>query len=464
MMIAKSEKGGLEKLLSVISDVRPGESLGALLLTLDLALLLGAYYLLKTVRESLILAESGAEVKAYSSAAQAIVLLGVVPLYGWIATHLNRNRLVRWTTLFFASNLIVFYFFGRVGVREGVVYYIWVGIFNVFIVAQLWAFAADLFTEDQGKRLFPILGIGASVGAVGGAWAAGKLIGPFGPYNLMLFSAFALCVCALTSQLASYVITKRQGESQKQKNTEPLGREGGFQLILSDPYLRLIAILTILLNIVIGSGDFIFGKLLVAHANEAVGTAAAVLNARKAYIGAFYANYYGWINLISFLIQGFLVSRIFKRIGVRASLFVLPALSLATFLSILAYPVLGVVRVLKIGENSANYSLQNTVRQALLLPTSREAKYKANAAIDTFCVRLGDVLQAAVIFVGSTLHFDVRSFAAVSLVMTVVWIFVAIRLYQQPEHSNRSPEFRGSLGHPAVLQGHASSVSEGPVQ
>jgi AAA family ATP:ADP antiporter len=200
---------------------------------------------------------------------------------------------------------------------------------------------------------------------------------------------------------------------------------------------------------VIGSGDFIFGKLLVAHANEAVGTAATVLNARKAYIGAFYANYYGWINLISFLIQGFLVSRIFKRIGVRASLFVLPALSLATFLSILAYPVLGVVRVLKIGENSANYSLQNTVRQALLLPTSREAKYKANAAV---------------IFVGSTLHFDVRSFAAVSLVMTVVWIFVAIRLYQQPEHSNRSPEFRGSLGHPAVLQGPASSVSEGPVQ
>jgi AAA family ATP:ADP antiporter len=188
------------------------------------------------------------------------------------------------------------------------------------------------------------------------------------------------------------------------------------------------------------------------------------MKAREAYIGAFYANYYGWINLVSFLIQGFLVSRIFKRIGVRASLFVLPALSLATFLSILAYPVLGVVRVLKIGENSANYSLQNTVRQALLLPTSREAKYKANAAIDTFCVRLGDVLQAAVIFVGSTLHFNVRSFAAVSLVMTIVWIFVAIRLYQQPEHSSRSPEFRGSLGHPAVLQGPAPSVSEGPVQ
>jgi ATP:ADP antiporter, AAA family len=108
--------------------------------------------------------------------------------------------------------------------------------------------------------------------------------------------------------------------------------------------------------------------------------------------------------------------------------------------------------------------LQNTVRQALLLPTSREAKYKANAAIDTFCVRLGDVLQAAVIFVGSTLHFDVRAFAAVSLVMTVAWIFVAFRLYQQPEHSSRTPQIRNSLDHPAVLPGAASPVPEGPVQ
>ena len=179
------------------------------------------------MRESLILAESGAEVKAYSSAAQAIVLLGVVPLYGWIATHLNRNRLIRWTTLFLASNLIVFYFFGRAGFREGVVYYIWVGIFNVFIVAQSSAFAADLFTEEQGKRLVPLLGIGASVGAVGGAWAAGKLIRPLGPYNLMLISALALCVCALMSRLAAYVVTKRQGETENRKIEKTPNRLAG---------------------------------------------------------------------------------------------------------------------------------------------------------------------------------------------------------------------------------------------
>jgi ATP:ADP antiporter, AAA family len=425
-------KSPLERMLSIITDVRAGEGLGAVLLTVDLAVLLGGYYLLKTVRESLILAQGGAEVKAYSSAAQAILLFGVVPIYGWIATQLNRNQLLRWTAVFFASNLLLFAYLGSKGVHEAVPYFIWVGIFNVFTVAQLWAFATDLYTEAQGKRLFPMLGVGASLGAVGGAWIAGKLIKPLGPYNIMLIGAGALCLCAALSRWASHVISQREGEREKKKNVETLGPEGGFQLLISDPYLRLIAVLTILLNIVSLSGDFIVGKLVVNHANLVVGSSKQLLAARGAFIGSYYANYYAWTNLVSFIIQAFLVSRIFKYIGVRKSLFVLPALSLATFVSILAKPILNVVRDLKIAENGTNYSLQNTVRNALLLPTSREAKYKAKAAIETFCVRLGDVLQAGIIFLGTRfLRLSVGGFAAITLVFTVLWILVAVALYRQ---------------------------------
>jgi ATP:ADP antiporter, AAA family len=433
-------KNFLERILSVVCDVDPGEGLGALILTINLFTLLGAYYLLKTVRESLILAEGGAEVKAYSSAAQAIILLSVVPLYGWIATHLNRNRLLRWTTLFFASNLLIFYLVGQAGTRIGVVYYIWVGIFNVFTVAQLWAFATDLFSQEQGKRLFPLLGVGASAGAVVGAWIAGQLIKPLGTYKIMLIAVVALCICAALTRLAGYIITKRGGELEKKKDQETLSSEGGFQLLLRDRYLMLIAVLTVLLNIVSLSGDFIFGKLLVDQTNHVVGTAASLMKARKAYIGSYYASYYEWTNTVSFIIQAFLVSRIFKRIGVRGSMFVLPVISLATFVTILANPILQVVRVLKIAENSTNYSLQNTVRAALLLPTSREAKYKAKAAIETFCVRLGDVLQAGVIFIGTSLHFGVQAFAGMTLAITLLWLFVAFQLYQ--EHKRRMPEFR----------------------
>jgi ATP:ADP antiporter, AAA family len=429
----------LERILSIITDVRAGEGLGAVLLTTDLTVLLGGYYLLKTVRESLILAQGGAEVKAYSSAAQAILLFGVVPVYGWIATRMNRNQLLRWTAVFFASNLLLFAYLGSRGIREAVPYFIWVGIFNVFTVAQLWAFATDLYTEAQGKRLFPMLGVGASMGAVGGAWIAGKLIKPIGPYYMMLIGAAALCLCAALSRWASHVISLREGEREKNKNVETLGPQGGFQLLISDPYLRLIAVLTIVLNIVSLSGDFVLGKLVVNHANEAVGSGRQLLAARGAYIGTYYANYYAWTNLVSFVIQIFLVSRIFKYIGVRRSLFILPALSFATFGSILIRPALNVVRDLKIAENGTNYSLQNTVRNALLLPTSREAKYKAKAAIETFCVRLGDVSQAGIIFVGTRfLHLSISGFATITLVFTALWILVASALYRQ--HCDKAQE------------------------
>jgi AAA family ATP:ADP antiporter len=430
-------KSLLERILSVITDVRAGEGLGAVLLTADLAVLLGGYYLLKTVRESLILAQGGAEVKAYSSAAQAILLFGVVPIYGWIATRINRNQLLRWTSIFFASNLLLFAYLGSRGIHEAVPYFIWVGIFNVFTVAQLWAFATDLYTEAQGKRLFPMLGVGASVGAVGGAWMAGKLIKPLGPYNVMLIAAGMLCLCAALSRWASYVISQHAGEREQKKNVEKLGPQGGFQLLISDPYLRLIAVLTILLNIVSLSGDFIVGKLVINHANDVVGMGKQLLAARAAYIGSYYANYYAWTNLVSFVVQAFLVSRIFKYIGVRGSLFILPVLSFATFGAILIHPVLGVIRVLKIAENGTNYSLQNTIRNALLLPTSREAKYKAKAAIETFCVRLGDVLQAGIIFIGTRLHASLTWFATITIAVTVLWTLVASALYRQ--HGQQSP-------------------------
>jgi len=255
----------------------------------------------------------------------------------------------------------------------------------------------------------------------------------------MLIAVAALCVSAALTRLAGYIMTKRGGESEKKKDNATLSNEGGFQLLMRDRYLMLIAILTVLLNIVSLSGDFIFGKLLLDQTNHVVGTAASLIKARKAYIGSYYASYYEWTNAVSLIVQTFLVSRIYKRFGVRGSMFVLPIISVATFATILTNPILQVVRVLKIAENSTNYSLQNTVRAALLLPTSREAKYKAKAAIETFCVRLGDVLQAGVIFIGTSLHFRVQAFAGMTLAITLLWLLVTFKLYQ--EHKRKVPEF-----------------------
>src|SRR6202521_1211250 len=117
-----------ERALSVLADVRAGEGAGVLLLGLNVFLLLVSYYLLKTVREPLILTQGGAEVKAYSAAVQAVLLLAIVPAYGFLASRVSRIRLITWVTLIFVANLVLFYAFGVAGAREGVIFFMWVGI------------------------------------------------------------------------------------------------------------------------------------------------------------------------------------------------------------------------------------------------------------------------------------------------------------------------------------------------
>jgi AAA family ATP:ADP antiporter len=405
-------------------------------LTANLALLLASYYLLKTVREALILTEGGAEIKTYSAAAQAILLVLFVPAYGAFASRVPRLKLIAWVTLFFITHLIIFYFVGMAGVHEGIVFYVWVGIFNVFVIAQFWAFANDLLGEAQGKRLFPIVGIGGSSGAVVGAWTATQLLNFVSTYSLLIIASGGVAVCIGLTALANRWMIRQETKEEAAKAEEPLGKEGGFQLIFRDRYLLLIAILTVLLNVVNTSGEFLLSKLVVQQSLHLYGSGADA--ARKAFVGEFYAHFFGWVNLIGLILQTFFVSRIFRYIGIRGSLFILPTIALTGYSMILLYPVLGIVRILKIFENSTDYSIQNTARQALFLPTSREAKYKAKAAIDTFFMRIGDMLLAGIVYVGTKLALSFSGFATISVVLTLVWIAISLGIYR--EHKRRVPD------------------------
>jgi ATP:ADP antiporter, AAA family len=141
----RDERSLLDRLLSIVSDVRPGEGRTALLLAANVFCLLASYYVLKTVREALILSEGGAEVKSYSAAGQAFLLLLLVPLYGAFASRVDRVKLVGSVTLFFVSHLLVFYALGVAGLRVGTAFFLWVGVFNLVVIAQFWAFANDIF-------------------------------------------------------------------------------------------------------------------------------------------------------------------------------------------------------------------------------------------------------------------------------------------------------------------------------
>jgi len=412
-----------DRLLSVFASVREGEGIGALLLATQVFLLLSGYYILKTVRESLILTEGGAEVEAYSSAAQAMLLLLVIPSYGWLASKMKRDRLLISVTLFFASHLLVFVLLAGTGVHIGVVFFVWVGIFNLFVISQFWALANDLYEEEQGKRLLPIVGVGSSLGAWVGSVYAGRLFSTIGSSGLMLLAVGLLVACvgiqrALTRFPKAF---RKDGHAIAQK---PLNKQGAFRIILHSRYLFWIAILMIVLNVVNTTGEFMLSKLVVNEADR-MANAGIISSAQKtAYIGEFYGTFFGWVNLTGILLQLLVVSRLFKLIGVRGSLFVLPSIALLAYGLVAVAPLLAFVRIAKVLENGTDYSIQNTARHALFLITSREAKYKAKAAIDAFFWRIGDVLAACLVFVGTRFHFGVKTYAASNLVLVVLWIGV----------------------------------------
>ena len=176
--------------------------------------------------------------------------------------------------------------------------------------------------------------------------------------------------------------------------------------------------------------------MITAEAASRVASGAAGGLDQRALIGTMAGQIQTWVNLLAFLLQAFVVSRIFKYMGVRAALFILPVIALGGYAMMAILPVFGIVRWVKILENSTDYSVQNTTRHALFLPTSREAKYKAKQAIDSFFVRAGDMLQAAVVFAGTMLAFGIRSYALVNLALVVVWLRVGGR------HRSRAQETR----------------------
>jgi AAA family ATP:ADP antiporter len=434
----------IERALSPIADVRDDEVASALLLTLIMFLILGAYYMLKTAREVFILSEGGAEVKSYSSAGQAVLLLVLVPAYGAFASRVNRVQLVRWVTLFFAAHLALFIAAIAAGWRVGVPYFLWLGIFNLMVIAQFWAFAADIFTPEQGKRIFPLLGVGSSLGAWVGSVRAGQVVETLGTTRLLIAGAGILVVCGLLATVVNRLRPRATDLIAAATAEKPLGREGGFKLVFSDRYLMLIAFLTVLLNIVNTSGEYLFGRYVVDAAAAAHGTGPEGAAAREAFIGSVYSRLFSTVNLVGFLLQMFVVSRVFKFLGVGRALFIHPAVALIGYLAMLRAPSVNFMAYLKVADNSLDYSLGNTTKQALWLPTSREAKYKAKQAVDSFFVRGGDVIQAGIVFAGERLMFAVPAFAAINVVLAVAWLGVAMLLNVELKRKDREAD--GVLG------------------
>ena len=418
------DRHGLDRILSLFADVRRAEGGTAFLLMMNVFVLLTAYYIIKPVREALILSNGGAEIKAYTGAAQALLFLMIIPLYSAFANRVNRLYLINGVTAFFISNLVIFYVLALMQVPIAIPFFIWVGLFNVMLVAQVWALANDIYREEQGKRLFAIIGIGSSLGAIFGAYLAGRIFDPLGPYWMMLLSGALLGVCI---GLTTWIHTRernKQSIERREVEDKPIKGEGGFRLVLKHRYLLLIAFMVLLTNVVNTTGEFILGKAVTQQAQIAVAAAGNGGLTEENYIGKFYADFFFWVNVLGAVLQLFIVSRLMKYLGITTALLFLPIIALGSYTLLAFAPILSLVRMAKIFENSTDYSIQNTARQALFLGTARDAKFKAKTAIDNFFWRAGDTVSALLVFVGTQLALGLRGFAVANIVLVFVWLAI----------------------------------------
>ncbi len=192
----------------------------------------------------------------------------------------------------------------------------------------------------------------------------------------------------------------------------------------------MVALLIVLLNLVNTTGEYILGKAVVAEA--AVRAAADPAFHEEAFIGSFYGGYLLWVNIFAVVIQALLVSRIVKYLGLAGAVLALPLVALGAYGAVVAGATFSALRWAKTAENSTDYSVMNTARQMLWLPTSREEKYKAKQAADTFVVRAADVLSAGLVYLGTTVFaLDMHGFAQVILVLVALWIAVAFLLIRE---------------------------------
>jgi len=414
-----------DRFLGAFTRLRPGEGRSVAVFFAYAMLMMLGYYILKTIREPLLLATSSAEIKSYAYAVTAVLLLFIIPLYGLVFRHTSKRQLTRYITIFFLANLLVFYMLGRAGIDIGFAYYVWVGIFSVMITAQFWAFAADSFNVKSGQRLFPLIMVGATLGSLAAPALSGALFPIVGPWPLLLA---AMALLALTLPCVGWGRASIPPGSIRHKTRTGQqnngGWFGGMSFVMTDRYLFLLAMLILLLNWVNTTGEYILSELVVRHADALVAMGTGAVKADI--IAAFYGNFFFAVNSLTLLVQVFLVARIIRWIGIKGAVLVLPVVALIGYGLVVFIPIFSIIRIVKIMENSTDYSLMNTTRHALYLPLSAAKTYEGKTTIDAFFWRFGDLLQAGAIYAGlHWLKFDIEHFAAFNMILALIWLWVA---------------------------------------
>lgn len=411
--------------------------------------LLLCYYLLRPVREAFGLAR-GYEDLPWLMTGTLIAMALASPLFAMFASRVPRRVFIPWTYRFFGLNILLFCVLlqlvpgpatpdepvsdARAGV--GYAFYIWLSVFNLFVVSVFWAVVADVFGPDRGKRAFAIAAVGGTLGAIAGALVAqalsrgvpdaGSVLSRWAPQLneflplksewLLLLAIVPLeCACQCVRLLRRWFENSRVVAGDRLVESHEPTRDplAGLKLIAGSPFLLTIGLFMLLFTTV--------GTLLYMEQGRIIGAAFPDEKERR----AAFATIDLWSNIITLSIQLFLAGRIMRLLGPRGALLILPTVYIGGFTAMIISPTYGAMAAFQVARRGLHYAIDRPVRELLFAHLSADARYKAKTFIDTFVYRTGDMIGGWTPLVFKSLELAATIVAPVAVGLSVLWFGVA---------------------------------------
>ena len=367
---------------------------------------------LRPAREALGL-QRGIETVRWLFVGTAVVTLALNPMFGLLVSRYRRLVFINATYLFFAASLVVFYALlvmapAAIGATTGMVFFVWFSVFNMFATMVFWGLMADRFSLEQSKRLFAVIAVGGTLGAIAGPWLASQLAKPLGTPGLLLVATGSMALAMISVWFVAHLQPHRARPTDEHAVIGGSAWEG-FGAVFRSAYLRGIAVYVVILAVIATFLYFTRLQMVAAHSSG--------LDTRT----TVFARIDLYAQLTTLVLQFFVAGRLMKHVGVPVTLTMLPITVALGFLGLALTASLAGVVVFQAAFNAVDRAIMRPARETLFTVVSRADKYKSKAFIDTFVYRGGDVLGAGVDGVLGRLGSGLAAVISVAVPLAVVW-------------------------------------------
>ena len=395
--------------------------------------LLAGYYVLRPLRDQMGIA-GGTRALPWLFTATFVTLLAAQPVFGALVARLPRARFIPSVYHFFVLNLALFWVLLALGIAPVIVarvFFVWVSVFNLFAVAVFWSFMADLFTSEQGKRLFGFIGAGGTAGALLGPVITIALSVPLGPHNLLIaaivfLEAAVFCAHRLERSAGAKSAVERPGIEARVGG----GAFAGLSGLLRSPYLLGVGAWVSLLS---------FGATMLYFMQANV--VAATVQGAGAQTRIF-ASIDLAVGLLTLATQVFATGRLLQRFGTGMAAAALPAVYVVGFIGLALAPTLAVVLVFQVVQRWMNFAIANPARQVFFTVVGREEKYKAKNLIDVVIYRGSDALYGWVYDMLHLIGLKIGAIALCALPVALAWVVLSATLGRTQERRASAPVAR----------------------